>query len=346
MILLFPCEAVQRGLAASRPGLLERDRCPCTRRASAIWRLVVVAAAQHERRGDDDDEDQNDEEHGFGSLGDPWALAAGRLVPGVCSQPTLEVYNWQFDSRVCGVGSHAAVRDAPRRGPRPALARCRLGRRPTEGPSADRAGERRTSNRRARTRRRPSPPGCHRCAPPALAHPRPCVTGQCPACRRSSPVHARQDHPRTQSSPPSPRTAPRGRPRGCDDHIKRALADHLVDDHDIPAARIAGFGHTYADESGFPRRDTQEGASGPRALSPQPPRMIQRRGDQGRASRASRGRRNGPGSTGGTQMKTRMRVAATFAADAIAAGGGGAALASSGAPAGPRQSRLALHDRR
>jgi hypothetical protein len=51
-----------------------------------------------------------------------WALAAGRLVPEVCSQTTLEVHNWQFDSRVCGVDSPCAVRRAPRRAPRPALA--------------------------------------------------------------------------------------------------------------------------------------------------------------------------------------------------------------------------------
>jgi hypothetical protein len=69
----------------------------------------VVVAAQHERRGDDDDDDQNDEEHGLAPLGDPWALAAGRLVPGVCSQLTSEIYNWQFDSRVHGKEGRSPV---------------------------------------------------------------------------------------------------------------------------------------------------------------------------------------------------------------------------------------------
>ena len=43
-----------------------------------------------------------------------------------------------------------------------------------------------------------------------------------------------------------------GDPGGRDDHIKRALAHHLVGDHDIPTARITCLGHAHVNESGSP----------------------------------------------------------------------------------------------
>jgi len=51
-----------------------------------------------------------------------------------------------------------------------------------------------------------------------------------------------------------------GDPGGRDDHIKRALAHHLVGDHDIPTARITCLGHAHVNESGSPTRDAQERA--------------------------------------------------------------------------------------
>src|SRR5215469_7429752 len=49
-----------------------------------------------------------------------------------------------------------------------------------------------------------------------------------------------------------------GDPGGRDDHIKRALAQHLVGDHDIPTARITCLGHVHGHESGSPATGAQE----------------------------------------------------------------------------------------